>query len=195
MVAGIWGTSATCQVLTPSLPSATGITYDEVLNGLWATVGAEANNLLRIPLGGGLIESFTTRPEYQNAKSCTMAHTRFGYVLTVLLEADPAALVFYDVGYVPTTGLPFVDRELHLELRALPSVLLAGSGQGKFLWDGYDAGGGLQPSGIYQVRAQSGSRTGETRLLILPSRKRRVSQTLSCRGSTPRSSSDRTACP
>jgi hypothetical protein len=128
---GVWGTSAICQDLGCWIDGALGITYDGVLNGLWVTTGATANNLHRMPLGGGSVEAFTTRPEYETALGCTMAYTRFGYVLVVLVAANPTALVFYDVGYSSTTGRSSVASAPALELHVAPSVLPAGGGEAR----------------------------------------------------------------
>ncbi len=47
------------------------------------------------------------------------------------------------------------------------SMPVPNTGRGSFAWDGRDAGGSLQPSGMYQIRAQAGALGGESRLLIL----------------------------
>ncbi len=126
---GVWGTTAACVDLGPSpVPAATSFAYDEVLDGLWVTAGT--HELLRLAWGGGgAIDTFTIRPEYEQARFCTMAHTRFGYVLAVLVDADPATLVLYDLGYAASSGPPLADRDPRLALRVLPSVLWAGNGE------------------------------------------------------------------
>lgn len=163
---GVWGSAAICRDLGPWFQG-TAIAYDEILHALWMTRAGTADNLLRIPLGSGPVEAFTTLPEYEDAIGCTMAHTRFGYVLAVLFGGSQGTLVYHDLGYPLASVFPACGGGPMLELRARPSVLVAGTAEVDIARDGRDGRGRTQPGGVYLIQARVGSQLAEGRILIL----------------------------
>ncbi|MCK4305660.1 MAG: hypothetical protein KAY24_15590, partial [Candidatus Eisenbacteria sp.] len=94
---GVWGSSAICENLGPAIAGAYGLAYDKYANCLWITTADYSGDLYQYSLDGTLINTYTTLPEYEIHGGCTMAETRFGYVLVVLMQSTPDKLVFYQV--------------------------------------------------------------------------------------------------
>lgn len=101
---GQWGSTATATSLSGPYDAAYGLTWDTIGYGpwgpgLWMSTADYSGDIYQFDANGQWVDVFTTLPEYDIHGGCTMANTRFGYVLVVLAQWAPDTLIFYDLGH------------------------------------------------------------------------------------------------
>ena len=109
---GVWGSTATATDLGGPWSGAYGLAYDSIFNCLWMTTADYSGNLYQLDMNGNLLNTYTTLPEYDIHGGCTMAPTRFGDVLVILVQSDPDKLVFYEVHPVPEASIDIEKQVL-----------------------------------------------------------------------------------
>lgn len=97
-----WGSNPTWEMLGANTwPGAYGLARCTDCipgDGLWMTTADYSGDLLFIDLAGGLVNTFTTLPEYDIHGGCEMADTpTWGCALAILMQSSPDQVVLYDV--------------------------------------------------------------------------------------------------
>lgn len=95
---GVWGSSAISEPISGPWDGAYGLAYDCGNDCLWMSTADYTGDVHQLALDGTLITTYTTIfGGYDLHGGCTMADTRFGYVLAILMQSATDMVVFYDV--------------------------------------------------------------------------------------------------
>lgn len=100
---GNWGSTATSTILSGPYDGTYGLAYDSGNDCLWMTTANYTGDVLQLDMSGNQIGTYSTLfSGYDLHGGCTMADTRFGHVLVILMQSDVDTIVFYDVESTPS---------------------------------------------------------------------------------------------
>lgn len=100
---GTWGSTGDATILSGPFDGAYGLAYDEGNQCLWMSTANYTGDVIQLDMNGNTIDTYSTVfGGYDLHGGCTMADTRFGHVLVILMQSDVDTVVFYDVESMPS---------------------------------------------------------------------------------------------
>ncbi len=100
---GVWGSTATATPLSGPWDGTYGLAYDSGNECLWMSTANYTGDVIQLDMNGNQIGTYSTLfSGYDLHGGCTMAETRFGNVLVILMQSTVDTVVFFDVESTPS---------------------------------------------------------------------------------------------